>query len=142
MNQIDALLWQLNEARKREQIGRDAKNVMIETLQKSPDYLSAKQEQEEAATVVENLETEIKKIINEDFSVTGNKHPHAKIEVKSFKTFKIEDAEKVLAWVKTNLADALVYDAAKVKNYAMKIGKVDGAEVGEEVRVQIASNLE
>jgi hypothetical protein len=54
----------------------------------------------------------------------------------------VTDAAKVLAWVKTNLADALTYDPKKVKDYATKIGPVEGTEIVEQPRAQIASDLQ
>ena len=142
MNTINDLISQLNEARKAEQASKDAKNALIEEMQKSNKYISAKNALDNASTIVENIEAEIKKLSEDTYGVDGNKHPHPKIEVRDTNTFVINDPAKVLAWVKVNLADALIYDAAKVKNYATKIGAVEGTEMVKGVQVRIASNLE
>ncbi len=138
---VDELLWLLSEARKRKQEARNAKQTLLDNLMNSPDFQIAKAALEQAENDVGCYEAEIKRISKDAFAQDGNKHPHPKIEIKNFKVFKIIDDLKVLSWVKTNLADALIYDTAKVKNYALKIGAVDGAEVSEEISVQIASQL-
>ena len=87
------------------------------------------------------IEGKIRTMAEVEFSDSGNKHPHEKIEVKIFRTFKIVDPARVLNWCKVNLSDALKIDEAKVKKYAVSIGAVEGTETGEEARVQIAQEL-
>lgn len=142
MNRIAELLNELAEARKFSEYCNAARREMVDNVKQSDEYKAADDVAKTAEATIAKLEEEIKLVSKSAFEADGNKHPHPKIEIKSFKTYSINDASKVLAWVKVNLADALTYDAAKVKNYATKIGSVDGAEVGEEIRVQIALNLE
>lgn len=143
MNQqeIEILLADLKIAREKAAFYRDETKAIIENAKQSPNYQLADQSAREAADLVANLEAKIKESALADFKVDGNKHPFPKIEIKMRKVFKVVDPARVLAWVKTSLADALVYDEKKVKDYATKIGPVEGTELTEEAQVQIASEL-
>lgn len=139
--ETEELLQQLKEAREKAAFYKAETNSLLEHTRQSPNYQLADQSAKEAADEIVRLEFLIKSDQLEEFKITGNKHPFPKIEIKMKKIFKVVDPAKVLAWVKSSLADALIYDEKKVKDYATKIGPVEGTELTEEPQVQIASEL-
>lgn len=142
---MNELIEQLKQARIDEAnfktVSKNMLDAAMETLKADPNYAEAVQLHDEAKQRVANLEEEIRKQAIIQYAESQNKHPHEKVEIKISKSFKFVDPRKVLAWVKTNLADALTYDEKKVKSYATKIGTVDGTEIVEEPKAYIASQL-
>lgn len=142
MSKMDELLQNLRQWRREENIAAQNMSHALEQFKASDGvYTNQKSNLETAKSMVDNLESQIKEMAIRDYEVTQNKKPHDKVAIKIFKTFKIVDSNRVLAWVKTNLADALIYDERKIKDYATKIGAVEGTLLADEPRVQIASEL-
>lgn len=137
----EQLLEMLKEARERSFTAKLTADAILQTVKASPEYVNAIEECQAALANVTTLEESIRAEAIRDYLASDNKHPHPKVEIKLFKTFSIVDPQKVLAWVKTNLADALVVDDKKVKAYATKIGPVDGTAMTEEPKAMIASDL-
>ena len=139
---IDQLLARLKLARMKDSEATGQMKFALDTFLASDDvYTHQKQRHEQLSGEISELEASIRGMALDVYEATANKKPHEKVAIKIFETFKVVDPARVLAWVKTNLADALIYDDKKVKNYAMKIGPVDGTELGTEARAQIASEL-
>lgn len=141
MSDYDTSLAQLAAARTDSQRYKDEMAAMLKHIIESPNYSAAKQAAEEAADRAAHLEESIRNAAIEHYTQTGEKTPHPKVTVKIFKTFSVTDPARVLAWVKQNLADALIVDEKKVKSYATKIGAVDGTSLTDEARAQIATEL-
>jgi hypothetical protein len=141
MNELDILLAQLAEARTMRDGAKDLEHKLMEEFKVSPTFSKVSSDATTYAQQAEELETSIRSIALAEYHASGSKAPHPKVAVKIFKSFNVTDAAQVIAWVKTNLADALTYNPKKVKDYATKIGAVQGTEVVEEPRAQIASDL-
>ena len=137
----EQLLEMLKDARARAAESKLAADAILLTVKASPEYVKALDELQTASANVATLEENIRAEAIREFKATENKHPHPKVEIKMYSTFSITDPKMVLAWVKTNLADALVVDEKKVKAYATKIGPVDGTALTEEPKALIASEL-
>lgn len=142
---MNELIEQLKQARIDEaKTKATSKSMMDEAMAKlsaEPLFVEIVRFHAEASQRVASLEEEIRKQAIEKYAENHNKHPHPKIDIKVMKAFRIADPRKVLAWVKTNLADALTYDEKKVKDYATKIGPVDGTDIVEQPKAYIASDL-
>lgn len=134
-------LTELAKARANTARYKDEMTAMLKAVIDSPNYAAAKQAADEAAAYQEWLETQIRAQAVQDYKANGIKNPHPKVTVKIFTVFSVADPIRVLAWVKQNLADALVVDEKKVKSYATKIGAVDGTTLTEEAKTFIASEL-
>lgn len=146
MNEYDTktmneLLSNLAQARETEKKARNNIQILTEAIKTTPEYQDNDSIRVVAQSAIENLEGLIRDLAKTEWINTANKHPHEKVQIKEFKTFKIVDTAAVRKWVDTYLRDALVVDESKVKQYATKIGPVDGTEVGTEVRAEIASKL-
>jgi hypothetical protein len=138
---LDMLIENLKTFRADIESAKVEKNKIIDAAKASNGYILWDTKQSDAQLFADGTEAEIKKIALEDYAENKNKHPHDKVDIAMRKKFSIIEPARVLAWVKTNLADALIFDEKKVKNYATKIGAVDGTELTEEPIAQIASNL-
>lgn len=142
---MNELIEKLKKARTDESTYKAILKAMTEQatkeLHERPAWTEASTALEKVSASVSELEEEIRKQAVTFYAENQNKHPHPKVEIKLFKVFKIVDPSKVLAWVKTNLADALLYDAKKVETYVKNIGPVDGCSLAEEPRAQIAKEL-
>lgn len=137
----DEMLATLKNLRQREGELREEKKAMIEAVTSTQSYKSAELELTSVSAAIVEFEKQIKDMAVADYTSNGIKQPHPKVQVKLFQKFTVLDPARVLTWVKTSLADALVYDEKKVKDYATKIGPVDGTEIVEEVRALIAKEL-
>jgi len=141
MQNYDTALTDLAKARACIEQFKAEMNAMVKVVSDSPNYIEAQRAYEESKAVAAQIEEEIRKSALEGYTATGEKNPHEKVTVKVFKVFSVIDPARVLAWVKNNLADALVVDGKKVESYATKIGPVDGTALTEEPRAQIATKL-
>lgn len=141
MNTYDELLQALKEARETEEKARSNLKMIMDSVKTSDPYTLSQDVLTVATSAVESLETKLREIAYTEWINTKNKHPHEKIEVKIFKTFKVLNADTLREWVLKNLPAALSPDLRKVEKYALEIGDVDGTEKGEEARIQIASKI-
>lgn len=143
--ELEQMLSELKSAREdRENFGTIAKNIIknaTDEAMTTSEWVEADANFNEATQKIINLQEMIHAEGLRLYEETGEKNIHEKVKAKIFKTLTVADPARVLSWVKTNLADALTFDKKKVENYASKIGPVDGIETGEEVRIQIASEL-
>lgn len=138
---LDEKLKELAKQREIAQMQKTAMDYLVKAAKASPDYTDAEQMAQKANEEITRLENEIKGYALAVYSETTEKNVHPSVSVKIFNTFKIVDLAKVREFVDARLRDALVVDEGKVKKYALEIGPVEGTEVGQEARVQIASNL-
>lgn len=139
---MDEKLNKLRMARENYNEHKSIASKALDEFKSSDDvYTWNTEKAKEASAEVEALEAEIRAEAIALYKADGNKKPHDKVNIKIMTVFKIVEPARVLAWVKTNLADALIYDEKKIKNYATKIGAVDGTELIEEPQAQIASEL-
>jgi hypothetical protein len=137
----DINLEVLKTAREEVQRYKDEMTAMLKSVTESPNYAATRQAADEATDRASQIEEAIRATAVEHYTQTGDKNPHPKVTVKIFKVFSVTDPARVLAWVKQNLADALVVDEKKVKSYATKIGAVEGTTLTDEARAQIATEL-
>jgi hypothetical protein len=142
LEKMDTLLSNLKSFRADAEFYKAEKAKILGAVKSSDNYVLAETKQSESETYATGVESEIKRIALEDYAENKNKHPHDKVDIAIRKKFSIIDSARVLAWVKTNLAAALIFDEKKVKDYVTKIGAVDGTELTEEPNAQIAANLE
>lgn len=141
MYNYDDLLKELALHRESLDAAKKQKADILEAVKSQPHYLAADAIALAANAAIEELEKTIRDAALYDYAATGNKTVHDKVKIKVFQKLQIVDPVRVLTWVKTNLADALIFDEKKVKSYATKIGNVDGIEITEEPQAQIASEL-
>jgi len=141
MNSYDTSLQKLAELRIASKRSKDETTAMLKSVTYSQNSLAARQSADEATAEAARLEESIRAAAVQNYTLTGEKNPHPKVTVKIFKTFSVIDPARVLAWVKQNLADALIVDEKKVKAYVTKIGAVDGTQMIEEPKAQIATEL-
>lgn len=142
MNEImNKLLEELRIARAAVEEAKTAQKAKLEAFQQTPEWQDLQLHRVEYDQEIADIEERIKELAMIEWINNQNKHPHEKVEIKLFKTFKVLDPAKVRSWCLENLRDALIVDDKKVKEYAVKIGSVEGTETGEEARVQIASKL-
>jgi len=142
MNQLDVWIYELAKARKYHAEQKETANKAIDDFKRTdPAYNTASQNAQNAAETIAELEKAIKEYALEQYKLNGAKSIHDKVNVRIFKVFNLTNPQRVLSWVKNNLVDALIFDEKKVKNYAMKIGAIDGIEITEEPKAQIASDL-
>lgn len=136
------MLKKLAQAREEYEKHRQAANAMIEKVQNSPDYQFEKNQRDNAKTVMENLEEEIRAYAILNYQADQNKKPGNGIEIKVFKVATILDPDRAREWCMTNFTPALKLDESVFKKAA-----VDGTipvslvTVTEEPRTQIASDL-
>lgn len=141
MNNFDLFIQSLQEAREEARLAREAANAMIVAVKESPAYQEALQKAEEATKTADHIETDLRDMALDAYAENGNKKPHEKVQVKIFREFSVTDPHAMRTWVDSNLRDALIVDEKKVKEYALKIGAVDGTQVIETAKAQIASDL-
>jgi len=141
MTDYDEALSKLAEARATVRQCKDEMNAMLKHVTESPNYLAARESAVAAEIIAAQIEEAIRAAAVQNYTLTGEKNPHPKVTVKIWKTFTVTDPARVLAWVKANLADALIVDDKKVKAYATKVGAVDGTELMDEIRASIATEL-
>lgn len=138
---VNELLEKLSKARSNLEAATKIKADILTTARGMREYTSAESIVNIENAIIAEVEEKIRTLVLTEWVNNQNKHPHEKVEVKIFKTFKVVDPAAMRKWVFEKLADALQVDQAKVKKYAMEIGPVEGCETGEEARVQIASKL-
>lgn len=141
MNNFDLLLQSLRDAREETRLAKETASAMIAAVKESPAYQEALQKAEESAKTVDQIETDLRNMALNAYAENGEKKPHEKVQVKIFREFSVTDSRAMRAWVDSNLRDALIVDEKKVKDYALKIGAVDGTQVIETAKAQIASDL-
>lgn len=140
--QIDDLLKDLSKARLTEEANGNATRKMLDRVRADPEYVIYTAAQAKAKEQIIELVEQVQAWAELEFKKSQNKQVHPKITLATYPTFVIKDATKLYAWVKENLAAALIVDEKEVKVYALKHpDKVDGVEVGTEQRVRIASDL-
>ena len=141
MNTYDELLSKLVAQRAMLEGSKQWRDKLIEDVKGSQDYLHSSEMIATTEFEINQITGLIRDLAMTEWINTKNKHPHEKVEVKVFKTFKILNADTLREWVFKNLPAALSPDLKKVEKYALEIGDVDGTQKGEEARVQIASKL-
>lgn len=137
----ESMLAQLRAAREAQQNAAVARKAMIEEVKTSDMYTSLQAVEVLAEGEIERLENAVKEYALQQYANDGNKHPHPKVEIKSFKTFKVLDPLAVRAWCLTDLPGALDVNLKKVEKYGKDFGAVPGTEISTEERVQLAKEL-
>jgi hypothetical protein len=138
---MDTLLEKLRLVRESQENAMRAMQDLVNETKKSDTYTSLQAVSALAEGEEERLVNEIKEKALQQFAIDGNKHIHPKVEVKTFKTFKVVDAAHVRDWCFVNLPAALSTDFKKVEKYSKEFGVVPGTETDEVNRVQIAKEL-
>lgn len=116
--------------------------AMVKAVTESPEYLELKDLAERVKSDVETTENAIRAEGLRLFTETQDKHPHPKVEVKTFKVAEVQDENVARDWCFNSLPAALKLDTKIVSKYAKEFGTVPGVSVFEEPRVQIATKLE
>ena len=135
------LLDQLRNARKAQEAASSEMKSMIENVKQDEIYTSLQAAATLAEGEIERLTEAIHDEVMHQYSVDQNKHPHPKVEIKAFKTFKVDNPVFMTTWVREMLPAALEVNLKKVEKYAKEFGEVPGTALGEELRVQIAKEL-
>lgn len=135
-------LDELKDLRKAESFNKDEIDSLLEAVKQSPDYLRAQEILTNTKQAIAALEAEIKSAGVQAYTETGEKKVFPGVNVKVFKAVKIIDEKAMREWTVKNLPDALVPDTEKLKKYAKEIAPVDGIQITEEPRAEIASKLE
>ena len=137
----ESVLTQLRAARDAREQASTAKRELVEALKQTDGYTSLEAVEVLAEGEVERLETTVREYALQQYANDGNKHPHPKVEIKSFKTFKVLDPISVRAWCLTDLPGALDVNLKKVEKYGKDFGAVPGTEISTEEKVQISREL-
>lgn len=141
MSQLEQILSDLKQARADAEFYAAEKNAILEAAKATSNYQLADEAHTKAKAQIENLETMIRKAALEEFKANGNKSLHPSVTVKIFKVFNVVDKDRLREWCVQNLPVVLQPDLKKVEAYAKDVGSVDGAELIEEPRAQIATKL-
>lgn len=137
----ESLLDHLRNAREAKQNADVAMKALIDDVKKSDIYTSLLAAATLADGEIETVTQQINREALFDYEQDRNKHPHPKVELKTFKTFVVVDPALVRDWCLDNLRPALDANMKKVEKYVKEFGAVPGTETGEEIRVQIAREL-
>lgn len=138
---IEKALQELKEAREQGANAKAQMDEMTKAVTTSKEYLALQQYRTAADLLIESLTKAITDEADKFYKSTAEKKFHDKVQVKIFAVAKILDANKVREWCFKNLPAALHPDLKTVEKYAKDFGNVDGVEVVEEPRVQIATKL-
>lgn len=142
MSQLEQILADLKQARIDAEFYSAEKNAIIDAAKATSNYQIADEAHGKAKAQIENLETVIRKAALEEFKANGNKSLHPSVTVKIFKVFNVLDKDRLREWCVKNLPVVLQPDVKKVEAYVKDLGgSVDGAELIEEPRAQIATKL-
>ena len=142
MSQLDQILSDLKQARIDAEFYTAEKNAILEAAKATSNYQLADEAHGKAKAQIDNLEALLRKAAVEEFKATGNKILHPSVTVKIFKVFNVLDKDRLRDWCVKNLPVVLQPDLKKVEAYAKDVGgSVDGAELIEEPRAQIATKL-
>ena len=139
--ELDNLADKLKSARERKDAAKVALELMKAEFEAQESYQKLKGQVSIETLEIDLIEGNLRLTALELYRLNGQKNVHRAVSIKSFKTFKIVDRALLDKWVRQNLADALVIDEGKVKDYALKIGAVEGTETGEEPRAVISIKL-
>lgn len=139
---MNQLLDQLATAREHLASAQAMQKQMLETFRASENFVHVEAVRITASAEIERITAEIERNALVAYNATGDKHPHPKVEVKTFKVVEIVSPSLARAWCFENLPSALKLDDAMVKKYVKEFSAVDGTTVHEEPRVQIASKLD
>jgi len=143
MSQLDQVLSDLKQARIDAEFYAAEKKAILDAAMETGNYKLADESHGKAKAQIENLEDIIRKAALEEFKATGNKAVHPSVTVKIFKVFNVIDKDRLREWCVKNLPVVLQPDVKKVEAYVKDVGgnSVDGAELTEEARAQIATKL-
>ena len=143
MSQLDQTLLDLKQARIDAEFYAAEKKAILDAAMATDNYKLADESHGKAKAQIENLETLIRKAALDEFKTTGNKAVHPSVTVKIFKVFNVIDKDRLRDWCFRNLPVVLQPDVKKVEAYVKDVGgnSVDGAELTEEARAQIATKL-
>lgn len=142
VEELKDLLTTLNVDRKDLLETSNKRKAMLQAVTESKEYIELQEKEKRIEEYISNTEARIKEAALVHYALTDEKKVHPFVTVKVFKEFRVLDESVLREWVRTNLADALVVDQAKVKQYAKSIGPVDGTVVVDVPKAQIASVLE
>lgn len=141
MDKLNELLVHLHTARMDSASAKKAMNDIVENAKNSVRYQREAALREMAEKDIETITEKIHDIGLEIYKDTGEKSVNDFIKIREEKVFSITDTAAMRAFVEKRLTDALIVDEGKVKNYAIKIGPVDGTTVTIQPKVTIATDL-
>lgn len=141
MSQLDQILADLKQARADAEFYVAEKNAILDAAKASSNYQLADQSHAKAKSQIEHLESLVRDAAIAEFNASGAKKIHPSVTVKIFKVFRVLDKNLLREWCVKNLPVVLQPDLKKVESYVKDVGNVDGAELVDEPRAQIASEL-
>ena len=142
MSQLDQILSDLKQARTDAELCAAEKKAILDDAMATGNYRLADEAHGKAKAQIENLEAIIRKAALDEFKATGNKAVHPSVTVKIFKVFNVIDKDRLRDWCFRNLPVVLQPDVKKVEAYVKDLGgSIEGAELTEEARAQIATKL-
>lgn len=142
MLQLGQALYDLKQARIAAESYSAEKKAILDNAMAGINYQLADEAHGKAKAQIEHLETMLRKAAVDEFKANGNKALHPSLTVKIFKVFNVLDKDRLREWCVKNLPVVLQPDLKKVEAYAKDVGgSVDGAELVEEPRAQIATKL-
>lgn len=141
MQTLNDLLKHLHNARRDAEKAKETMKAVLDAAKEGDVYRSADLVREMAENDIQALEERIHQQGLAAYLETGEKTVNKFVKVREESVFTITDAAAMRTFVETRLPDALIVDEKKVKNYATKIGAVDGTTVTKEPKVTIATDL-
>src|SRR5258706_8810209 len=114
-NNIDKDLRTRAEYREKYDEHQAKRDQMLEELKQRTEYVNTGIDMDSCAQIMAEAETRIKMLAHTEWILTQNKHPHEKVEVKIFKTFKVINADTLRDWVLKNLPAALDPNLRKIE---------------------------
>lgn len=137
----EQLLDALRHAREAKEKVSATRKEMVEVITRSDEYTSLQAAEMIAEGEIERLTEQINQEVLTDYELDHNKHPHPKIEVKTFKTFRLVFPDSARQWCFTHLPAALDLNVKKFEKYCRVFGGTEDVVIGEEIKVQIAREL-
>lgn len=142
MSQLEQALADLKQARIDAEFYTAEKKAILDAAKATSNYQLADEAHIKANSQIDNLETLLRKAAVDEFKASGNKALHPSVTVKIFKVFNVVDKDRLREWCVKNLPVVLQPDLKKVEAYVKDLGgSVDGTELIEEPRAQIATKL-
>ena len=131
-------------ATERKRLAEDNEKVtaamkMVEATPLWADWKTARGLAEQSRAVVADLEEQVRAAAVACYDNTGNKHPHAAVEIKLFTVYDY-DPLKAKQYAVEHLPTALSLDTRKFQR-AAEVLDLDFVKIGKEARAQIAADL-
>ena len=139
---MDDLIRILARARKWLERDAEAASAAIKLVEATPlweNWLSANAMVMKGRAVVADLEEQVRALAVAQYDGTGDKHPHAAVEIKLFSVYDY-DPFKAKQYAIEHLPTALSLDTRKFQK-AAEVLELDFVKISKEARAQIAADL-